>query len=117
MYLIMDRGARDIDVVEQKDFVGRYTIWTADGVGTLEIWLAPGGLAGRYVGVDGIAVDALIGGGRYAYEAQIAYEHRGRSFDGRGYLFTRPKNALAGTASWEDRTTGFYMIKVRGGES
>jgi hypothetical protein len=104
------------DVVEQKDFVGTYTVWHAAGIGTLEIWPAPGGLAGRYRGADGAAADAEIGGGRYAYEAQIGFPLAGMPFAARGYLFTRPKNVVAGTAEWGGRTTGFYMIKVRGAD-
>lgn len=116
-FLHLSRYGAPNDVVEQKDFVGSYTIWHATGLGTLEIWPAPGGLAGRYRGADGVVVEAEIGGGRYSYEAQIAFPLEGSPFAGRGYLVTRMKNALAGTAVWRERTTGFYMVKFRGGET
>ena len=115
-FLHLSRYGTPGDVVEQKDFVGRYTIWHPVGLGTLEIWLAPGGLAGRYRGADGVAVEAEVGGGRYAYEAQIALPLEGSPFEGRGYIFTRMKNAVAGTAQWHGQTTGFYMAKFRGAE-
>lgn len=105
------------DVVVQNDFVGSYTIQHSGGIGTIEIWPAPGGLAGRYRGLDGKAVEAEIGGGHFAYESRIAFPLEDGAFEGTGYLFTRMKSALAGTASWCGRTAGFYMVRFRGGEA
>jgi hypothetical protein len=98
------------DQVRRDDFFGAYTLWSALGRGTLELTRAPGGIRARYTAPDGSVMRAGARAGAFEDNAiglQIG------SLEADGYLFTRPKNAIAGVARSDGARSGFYMTRFR----
>ena len=102
--------------VEPSDFAGRYDIHHDGWSGTLDLEHQGGrGLTGRYhqeslgrdLTVEG-EVDPVV---RHAVSLRFTGDMRLAAIRLTGYLFTRPKNAVAGVIEGPAGPTGFYMVK------
>lgn len=100
--------------VSRRDFLGTYTVRHSKGFGTLELVGGIGGMAGRYTDHDSgeaTAVPVRVGTmADHSLHARLPMGHFA------GYLFTRPKNCVAGVLTSEAGRSGCYMVKCRGGQ-
>lgn len=105
--------------VTPSDFIGSYTVWHEEGLGTLKFTAAAGDrLLGQYTEPQGQLQDLVARvGSSCAHEISLSVPI-GREFASfTGYLFTRPKNAIAGGVERHGKEVGMFMTKFRSGDS